>query len=287
MVLLIRAFNPLLGGEMRSPCRILGLLTDFGSADPYVAAMKGVALSVCRSLSLVDVSHEIAPYDITQGSFILLSIYKYFPEGTVFVSVVDPGVGSSRRPIAIATRNYYFVGPDNGLLIPAAVDDGIERAIVLNREEFFMKPVSSSFHGRDIFAPVAARVACGTDFSVLGDPVDPESLAKPVIRFGMEVSGSCVKVWVVHIDRFGNIVLSERFSKIIEALGVDIGSRVRVKTSRHDTVAIVEKVFSVTPPGTLVLYGNSLGYGELAVNMGSASKTLDVSQREELILCRH
>lgn len=272
---------------MRSPCGIIGFLTDFGNVDPYVAAMKGVALSICRDLSLVDISHEIAPYDIVQGAFTLLSVYKYFPEGTVFVSVVDPGVGSSRRPIAIATRNYYFVGPDNGLLTPAAHDDGIERVIVLNREEFFRKPISSSFHGRDIFTPIAARIACGTDLNVLGDPLDPKDLVKPVIRFGMEVLGSCVKVWVVHIDRFGNVVLSDRFNNITEVLRVGIGSKLKVRTRKKDVVALVERVFSVTPPGTLVFYENSFGYGELAVNMGSASKILEVSRGEELVLCEY
>lgn len=272
---------------MRSPCGIIGFLTDFGSVDPYVAAMKGVALSVCRNISLVDISHEIAPYDIAQGAFILSLVYKYFPEGTVFVSVIDPGVGSSRRPIAIATRNYYFVGPDNGLLVPAASDDGIERVVVLNREEFFRKPLSFSFHGRDIFTPVAARIACGIDLNVLGDPLDPENLVKPPIHFGMETLNDCVKVWIVHIDRFGNIVLSEKFNNIARVLGIDIGSKLRVRTKEKNVVATVERVFSVTPPGTLVLYENSFRYAELAVNVGSASKVLEVSRGEELILCKY
>lgn len=271
---------------MGNVCGVIALLTDFGTSDPYVPSMKGVALRVCRSAVIVDVTHEVPPFDIEYGSYVLLSAYRYFPHGTIFVAVVDPGVGTPRRPIAIASRNYYFVGPDNGLMIPAAEDDGVERAVVLTRGEFFWKPTSRSFHGRDIFAPIAARMACGTDISSLGDPVDPSDLVRPKLRTGLEKVGDCVRIWVHHVDRFGNVVLSERFEKVAEFLGVSVGDKVRVSVRAHELTATVERVFSAAPPGTLVLYENSFQFAELAVNLGSAEKILHVSRGDSLDLCK-
>ncbi|MEM0065728.1 MAG: SAM-dependent chlorinase/fluorinase [Sulfolobales archaeon] len=271
---------------MIEACGILAFLTDFGTSDPYVPSMKGVAMRVCRSITLVDITHEIPPFDVDYGSYILFSTYKYFPPGTVFVAVVDPGVGTSRKPIAIASKNYYFVGPDNGILMMAAEEDGLESAVVLTREELFWKPVSRSFHGRDIFAPVAARIACGYDFRLLGEPVSPSDLARPKLRIGLEKAGDCVKSWVIHVDRFGNVILSEKFKRIIELLGVGIGNKVRVVIGDHEFTAIVEKVFSVAPPGTLVLYENSFQLAELAVNLGSAERILHASKGDSLTLCK-
>ncbi|MEM2207496.1 MAG: SAM-dependent chlorinase/fluorinase [Sulfolobales archaeon] len=271
---------------MREACGILALLTDFGTSDPYVPSMKGIALRICRNITLVDITHEIPSFDVDYGSYILFSTYKYFPPGTVFAAVVDPGVGTSRKPIAIASKNYYFVGPDNGLMIIAAEEDGLESAVVLTREELFWKPVSRSFHGRDIFIPVAARVACGIDFRSLGEPVSPSDLVRPKLRIGLEKVGDCVKSWVIHIDRFGNVVLSERFKRIIELLELSVGDRVRVIVGAHEFLALVEKVFSAVPPGTLVLYENSLQLAELAVNLGSAEKILKVNRRDSLALCK-
>lgn len=272
-------------GIMRKPCGIVALLTDFGISDPYVASMKGVLLDICRSSVLIDITHQVAPFDIEYGSFVLLSSYRYFPLGTVFIAVVDPGVGSPRRPIAIASRNYYFVGPDNGLLVPAAQDDGLELAVMLDRDEFYRKPTSHSFHGRDVFAPIAARLSCGQELESLGTPIDPGTLIRPRLHLGLEKADSCVRVWVVHIDRFGNAVLSERFSKIGRELEVDFGSKVEIITKLRRAEALIEKVFSVAPPGGLVLYENSFGYAELAVNLDSAASILSISRGDEVLIC--
>ncbi len=271
---------------MREACGVVALLTDFGTSDPYVPSMKGVVLRVCRSAVLVDVTHEVPPFDVEYGSYVLLSAYKYFPPGTVFVAVVDPGVGSSRRAVAIASRNYYFVGPDNGLLVPAAEDDGLEGAVVLNREELYWKPVSRSFHGRDIFAPIAARIACGAGLGSLGDPLDPGDLVRPRLRVGSEKVGDCVRVWVVHVDRFGNVILSEGFGKLADLLDIRVEDRVDVVVGTREHVARVEEVFSVAPPGTLVLYENSFQLAELAVNLGSARELLQVSRGDPVLLCK-
>jgi len=270
---------------VREACGVVALLTDFGNVDPYVAAMKGVILCTCPRAVIVDITHEIPEFDVTYGALSLLFTYKYFPPGTVLVGVVDPGVGSSRRPVAIVSRNYYFIGPDNGLLIPAAADDGIEYVVVLDREEFYRKPTSASFHGRDIFAPIAARVACGEPVESLGSRVDASTLATPEISLGHRVMGRCVELAAIYVDRFGNVVLSDRFESVKRALNLSLRSNVEVRTGGSSATAIVERVFSLAPAGALVLYENSFGYAELAVNRGSAEELLQVSRGDRVLLC--
>ncbi len=260
-------------------------MTDFGTVDPYVAAMKGVALDICPEAKLVDITHEIPSFDIDRAAFALLTVYRYFPRGTVFVVVVDPGVGSQRRAIAIATRNYYFVGPDNGVLMPAAEDDGVERAVVLDNELYHRKPVSASFHGRDIFAPAGAWIACGIPIELLGTKIDPQTLAKLGMRIWHRAVDNCIELEVLHIDKFGNVILSQRFSEVVKGLGLSIGSNVLIRLGSRVVSARVERVFSVAPPGSLVLYEDSFGFAELAVNLGSAEKLLNVSKGDRLLLC--
>ncbi|MCX8184574.1 MAG: SAM-dependent chlorinase/fluorinase [Sulfolobales archaeon] len=270
---------------MRRVSGIISFLTDFSSSDPYVACMKGVALDLCPTANLVDISHSIPSFDIDYGSLVLLLTYRYFPPGTVFVAVVDPGVGSSRRPLAIASRNYYFIGPDNGLLLPAAEDDGLELTVVLDREEFFRKPVSPSFHGRDIFTPVAARIACGTPIEDVGSPVSRESLVRHGLSLQSERVGGCIKLRVVYIDKFGNLMLSEWFKNIENLLKLEFSGRVEVVSDSRRYLAVVERVFSIAPRGQLVLYENSFGLAELAVNLGSAEKLLQLRRGDSIELC--
>jgi S-adenosylmethionine hydrolase len=270
---------------LREVCGVIALLTDFGTVDPYVAAMKGVILSTCPKVNVVDITHEVPSFDVEYGALLLLFTYRYFPPGTVFVGVVDPGVGGSRRPIAVVSRNYYFVGPDNGLLTPAADDDGVEYAVVLDREEFYRKPTSASFHGRDIFAPIAARIACGEPLESLGSRVNPSTLVALGTSFGHRILEGCVELAVIHVDKFGNIILSDRFKNVREALNLGLRSKVEVRTRRRSATATVERVFSLAPPGALVLYENSFGYAELAVNRGSAERFLQVSKGDRILLC--
>lgn len=270
---------------MHRPCRVIGFITDFGTLDPYVAAMKGVALDICPDIRLVDITHDVPSFDIERAAFILLTAYRYFPRGTVFVVVVDPGVGGQRRAIAIATKNYYFIGPDNGVLVPAAEDDGVERVVVLDNDLYFRKPVSASFHGRDIFTPVAAWLACGTPLELLGTRVDVETLVRPRLRVWHRLSNGCVELEVLHIDKFGNVILSQRFSEVVKELKASLRSSIMVRCKGGVYTARIERVFSVVPPGTLVLYEDSFGFAELAVNQGSAKELLKVSKGDRVALC--
>lgn len=175
----------------------VAILTDFGWSS-YVGVMKGVMLSICPALQLVDLTHTITPQNIREGAWLLLTSYAYFPKGCVFLAVVDPGVGTKRKALAVKTRDYYFVGPDNGLLYPAAFKNGILDVIELN----VSSNTSSTFHGRDVFSPAAAKLAAGTLFNELGKPATPE------IHLTFYLEGR--EGEIVTIDQFGNVRLCEK-----------------------------------------------------------------------------
>ncbi|MCG8584058.1 MAG: SAM-dependent chlorinase/fluorinase, partial [Pirellulales bacterium] len=181
----------------------ISLTTDFGTRDWFVGAMKGVIAGIAPKARVIDVTHEITPGDPRGGAFALAAACEFFPRGTVHVAVVDPGVGGARRPVAIRTRRFVFIGPDNGVLWPAATRDGVKSVRELANRRMFPGPVSMTFHGRDIFCPVAARLASGAAFSKVGPKIDdPAELTLPAAeRLGDRVAGE-----VTWIDRFGNLI---------------------------------------------------------------------------------
>jgi S-adenosylmethionine hydrolase len=242
---------------------IVTLTSDFGLRDPYVAEMKAVILGIARDVHLVDITHEIAPHDIGEGAFVLEGAAPRFPGGSVHLAVVDPGVGTSRRGLALAARGFVFVGPDNGLFTPFLEGGGWE-AFELAAPEFRRDPVSRTFHGRDVFAPAAAHIALGLSPSRLGPAVrDPTRLPSPgVSGRGDEVEGA-----VVHVDRFGNLVTSIR-ADAMAALGPGVRARVGERVlSVVGTYADLE----VGEAGALV---GSHGRLEIAVREGSAQALL-------------
>lgn len=269
------------------PCKLAAILTDFGLEDLYVAAMKAVAFDICPDIKIADITHAIPSFDIELAAFILYTVFRYFPRGTIFVVVVDPGVGSSRKAIAIATTNYIFIGPDNGVLLPAAKNDGIVDIRIIENEQLFRKPVSKSFHGRDIFMPVAAHIVCGTRLESVGRSIGAESLSELDIGVGYikKTQNNCVQLKAIYIDKFGNVILSSTFNQLKQTLNIDIGTIVRVYVNKREFLARVEEVFSITPKGTLVLYENSFGFAELSVNQGSAKRLLDVERKNNIVIC--
>lgn len=182
---------------------VIALLTDFGLKDHFLGVIKGVILRINPQAKLVDISHNILPHNIREAAFILCGSFSYFPKGTVFLTVVDPGVGSARHPIAIKTKNYYFVGPDNGVLSIAAQRDGIEKIIALENRRYFLKNISSTFHARDIFAPIAAHISKGADILSLGPSsrgIEEINLPPP------KISGNTLNAEVIYADKFGNLI---------------------------------------------------------------------------------
>lgn len=256
--------------------RIITLLTDFGSRDAFVGIIKGVILGIHPDVSLIDLSHEVPPQDIMAGALLLRSAAPYFPQGVIHVAVVDPGVGSSRRALLVETPSALFVGPDNGLLSLAAPVQHVTRLIHLTNEQYFLSPRGQTFHGRDVFAPVAAHLARGVLPEQCGEPVSSmEQLTLPPIeRQADRLTGS-----VIYIDHFGNLVTSfteaelRPFSR--ESLLVSIGSvRIRGVVTSYATV-------EVGAPAALI---NSWGMLEIAVRNGSAAQRFQIQPGQQVQL---
>ncbi len=189
--------------EMTPKRRIIALLTDFGLQDHFVAVMKAVILNITRAVEFVDISHQIIPQGVKEASLLLFSSFRYFPKGTIFLVVVDPGVGSRRKAIAVKTKNYYFVAPDNGVLSLALEKEQIERIVSLQNPTYFLKPVSFTFQGRDIFSPVAGHLAKGVNISLFGrsiEKIEKLDIASPVQKNNKLIGQ------IIYIDRFGNLV---------------------------------------------------------------------------------
>ncbi|OQA46569.1 MAG: Adenosyl-chloride synthase [Chloroflexi bacterium ADurb.Bin325] len=252
---------------------IVTLTTDFGLADGYVGILKGVILSIAPDAHLVDVSHDIAPQDVRQAAYVLGRAAPYFPRGTVHLAVVDPGVGSARRPLLVQTPDACFVGPDNGLFTFALEQPGAA-AYELNRREFWRPAVSATFHGRDIFAPVAAHLANGRLPADLGAAVaDPVRL--PELAATRSGPGR-LHGHVSHIDRFGNLITSIPGAWVRHgAWACHIGGR---------RIAGIQQTYAAAPPGTLLALVSSGDTVEIAVRDGSAAALLGVSVGEPVDL---
>src|SRR4051812_30289386 len=194
---------------------VIALLTDFGTRDHYAGAIKGVALGICQDAAFVDITHEIPPHDVLAGALELAACYRYFPSGTVFLVVVDPGVGSARRPIAAEAGGYRFVAPDNGVLTLVFKESPPRKVVELTERRYARPTVSRTFEGRDRFAPAAAWLAKGIQLSALGRPIaDVQRLDIPL----PEESAGSVRGVVLRVDRFGNLVTNiDR--KTVERLG--------------------------------------------------------------------
>jgi S-adenosylmethionine hydrolase len=254
---------------------VITLTTDFGTRDTYVAEMKGVILSIARDVQVVDVTHEVAPHDVLEGALALEAAAPRFPAATIHVAVVDPGVGTARRGLAVAARDQMFVGPDNGLFTPF-LDDRGWHAFELAAAQYRLAEVSHTFHGRDIFAPAAAHLARGVEPARLGPPVaDPVRLSWPALR----VSEGRVGGAVVHVDRFGNLVTSIP-RDAVAALGAGVIVRVAGKS-----LPLVRTYGDLgrRDPGALVGSSNRL---EIAVNAGSAAKALGAGPGTPVVVSR-
>lgn len=253
---------------------IITLTTDFGLKDPYQGAMKGSILSVNPSASVIDITHLVPPGNIIEGSLVLKDAFSYFPEGTVHVGVVDPGVGGQRRPVLIETERYIFVGPDNGLFSGAVEKEKVLRIIHLTNMAFFRKDRSPTFHGRDIFAPVAAHLSLGADPGEFGEQIEriEELYATPALRVEGLITGS-----VIFVDSFGNLITN--------ISGDDIRSlddRAIEVTVRGQHIKGVDKTYGDVRKGLLVALIGSSGRLEIAVNSGSASETIGASVGERV-----
>jgi S-adenosylmethionine hydrolase len=259
---------------------IIALLTDFGFKDPYVSEMKGVILSINRNAKIIDITHEIEKYNIQLGAFILASAAKFFPKGTIYLAVVDPGVGAERKALLIDANGDFFIGPDNGLLVLAAKEKGITNIYHLLNVKYFRREVSSTFHGRDIFAPVAAYLSLGVPPKEFGEPIT--EYEEPSF-IEAEVKEEKILSEVLYIDSFGNIITNISFSHL-EKINISLGDWINLKIkNKNYKVKFSKSYFSVDKGELLALIG-SHNFLELAVNLGNAAEKLKVKVGDKIIL---
>jgi hypothetical protein len=263
---------------------LISLLTDFGARDPSGAICHGVIAGICPEATVVHISHEVTKYAIRDGALMLWCALPYFPVGT-HVAVVDPGVGTARRPVALkVARGDVLIGPDNGLLRPAARRLGdVVSAVELTSETHRLHPVSTSFHGRDIFAPAAAHLAAGVPVEDLGPGLDPSSLVDLVIPDAQPLADG-VASSVIYIDTFGNCKLAGLRSDLEATVGhMTPGRPVRISGEGGSSMDLVwAETFGDVMTGEAILYVDSYDRLTLAVNQGNAAATLDLAQDQPI-----
>jgi|SRR5579884_1103916 len=258
-------------------------LTDFGLADDFVGTCHGVIKRIAPDVQIIDITHGIRPGHVLQAALMLANTLPYMPAG-VHLAVVDPGVGSSRRPLALRDgEGRLHVGPDNGLLLPA-VDrfGGIAEAHELANPAYALESVSRTFHGRDLFSPAAAHLAVGLELGELGPPVDPDALVRLDVPVP-EIGQARIRATVLAVDRFGNVALNLDRSQT-EAAGIVPGTRVELATRRNRYYAVAARTFADAPPGELILYEDSYRNVAVAVARGNAAELLAVEEGDELLL---
>ena len=256
---------------------VIALLTDFGTLDHYAGTMKGVILGICPDVTFVDITHDIPAHDLLTASLELAASYKYFPAGTIFLVVVDPGVGSARRGIAADTGDYRFVAPDNGVLTAVLRDTPARRVVELTERRYARPTVSRTFEGRDRFAPAAAWLAKGVDLSALGrsaGAVQQLSIPAP------SVNDTAIAGEVLRVDRFGNLVTNidrKLFDKFTYANGVEI------MAATHRIGRVVATYAEAAVDEVCALFG-STDHLEIAVNAGNASDRLSLTRGAPILV---
>lgn len=254
---------------------VITLLTDFGTADYFVAAVKGVILTINPQVSLVDITHEVPPQDVESGAFTLLTCYNDFPSGTIHVAVVDPGVGSTRRGIVVRAGSHYFVGPDNGLFSYICDRESSFEVFQLTEEKYFRPTPSSSFHGRDIFAPVAAALSKGTNPKRFGPRIKDEMRLAPLAPV-KDQDGS-LRGRIIHIDHFGNCITN--FTR------ADVSDSTQMKLLvRRKVIRQFRRYFADGPSDDLFAIWGSAGFLELSLNGVSAATLLRAKRGDPVIV---
>jgi S-adenosylmethionine hydrolase len=262
---------------------IVTFLSDFGLQDDFVGTCHGVIATIAPDARVLDITHGVRPGHVLQGAIVLANTLPYMPAG-VHLAVVDPGVGSSRRALALRDREgRLHVGPDNGLLLPAAERfGGVAAAHELANAKYSLQPVSRTFHGRDLFAPAAAHLAAGVALEALGPPVDPDALVRLELP-EPEVGQNRIRAIAVVVDRFGNVALNLR-REHLDGTELAAGTRVELNSRGERFYAVFARTFGDAARGSLILYEDSYGSLALAVSQGSAAQLLRVEEGAEIVL---
>jgi len=249
----------------------IALLTDYGYQDSYVAQMKMVLMSMASTATLFDITHGVPEGNRRSGAYLLMTAIPYLPDGTIIVAVVDPEVGTERRAVAVQGARRLYVAPDNGLLSLALRIDPAQKAVELDNPRYFLPTISATFHGRDIFAPVAAHLANGVPIEQLGSPIDPQSL-RQLADIEPEIKRERIVTHMLHIDRFGNLIFDlheEAYRRWLPAHGKAI-------VEFMGEVIPLKRTFGDVEVGEPVAYFGSSGHLEIAVNADSAVDYFDI-----------
>jgi len=263
--------------------RPICFLSDFGLYDDFVGLCKGAMLRISLESRVIDLTHEVPGFAVEAGAEILEHATRYMPEDTVYLAIVDPGVGTERHALALRSEGGpLFVGPDNGLLIPAAEAlGGIVDAIALTTPDFHLRPVSSTFHGRDIFAPAAAHLAAGLEIGRLGEALDPASLARVELPGMSKEGANILTTTIVGIDRYGNARLSATAKKA----GIELGSLLKVEAGGNGEMLVrYVETFGHSKTGDLVLVPDSHRCLSLSINKGHAARALALEMGDRVRL---
>ena len=255
------------------------LLTDLGTEDYFVASMKGVMYNVNPQINIVDISHDVAAHDVLEAGFLLRCCYSYFPTRTIHVVVVDPTVGSSRKAILVATDNYYFLAPDNGVLSFIFEVEQVSSVVEITAEHYILPSVSKTFHGRDIFAPAAAWLAKGIDMLNFGEPME-DYVRLPLPKAKM-VGESLLRGTVIHVDRFGNLITNisrEDYAAAREKVPGEVFKALIAKKE----IAGLKEFYSESKKSELMALFGSADFLEIVQNQGSAAKALGVGRGAEI-----
>ena len=255
--------------------RIVVLLTDFGLKDNFVGTVKGVILNINDKANIVDLSHDVEHQDILGAAFLLKSSYRYFSKGTIFLTVVDPGVGRERHAIIVKTRNYLFVGPDNGVLSLAVFEDGLKAAVKISNKKYMLKDISDTFHARDIFAPASAYLSKGIPLASFGRPL--KEIKRMHVR-EPEAKGNILRGEVIYIDRFGNLITNIDKKQFFLFTG-DKKFDIQI---REKKIISLSKAYQEVGQGEVLAIFGSSGYLEIAVNGHSARKYFTADRGEEV-----
>ena len=267
--------------------KIIGLITDFGQRGwHYVAAMKAVIIKINPEARIMDIHHDITLYSIIEASFIIKSTYKLFPQNSIFVVVVDPGVGSSRKILALKTNsNHYFIGPDNGIFWLAFAENRIKKCVQIQNEDFFHKPVSNTFHGRDIMAPVAAYLSKNISLNKFGPNFDLNNLRTYPVNFRISLKHNTIDCQIQYIDSFGNLVTNIPIidDKIKDTnYIIKQNSLMTLKIDKEEYQGIFQSKYINNKLNQLLFIKGSSGYLEISMNQESAAKKFNLKTGDSI-----
>ena len=264
--------------------RIITLTTDFGLTDEYVGVMKGVILSRRPSARIVDLTHNIGRHDILQAAYVIYSSYRYFPESTIHIVVVDPGVGSDRRIVLVSAKNHLFLVPDNGLLSLFLINKYVDAAYEVNCDHLFLKPLSNTFHGRDIFAPVAAQLAGDFPPEQVGNGIDPDKLvilSMPEVR--IDPAKGRITGTVLRTDSFGNLMTNIHRDDVSQLFPNDLEHSVSIRINER-TIKGIRTSYAASSTGSLLALFGSRDFMEISVNRGNAAEALKAMPDNKIVV---